>query len=58
MKTVEEVIEDIQEAQIAAGGRFLRQKQIKELSVKDLLELLLPNNVVFYVHYQLPKQDK
>lgn len=45
------IIEDIQEAQILAGGRFIRKKEIKEMTVKHLLELLIPNNVTFEIKH-------
>ena len=46
-----EIIEDIQESQVNSGGRFMRQKEIKEMKVGDLLELLLPNNVEIIIKY-------
>lgn len=49
MKTIDDIIEDIQQAQIEAGGRFMRQREIKEMKVVDLLKLLLPNNVEFVI---------
>lgn len=52
MKTVDEVIEDIQQAQVDAGGRFMRQKEIKEMKIVELLQLLLPNNVEFEIKYK------
>lgn len=51
-RTVEEVIEEIQEAQINCGGRFLKQKEIKKMTVEQLLKLLLPNKVQFKVTYK------
>lgn len=52
MKKINEIIEDIQEAQINAGGRFLRQDEIKKMTIEELLELLLPNNVEFNIKYK------
>lgn len=52
MKDISEIIEDIQHAQINAGGRFMRQKEIKEMKVEELLKLLLPNNVKFIIKYK------
>ena len=46
------IIEDIQEAQVDAGGRFLRQQEIKEMSVEYLLKLLLPNDVEFIIKHR------
>lgn len=46
------IIEDIQQAQVDAGGRFLRQQEIKEMSVEYLLKLLLPNNVEFIIKHR------
>lgn len=51
MKNVDEIIEDIQKAQVDAGGRFLRQEEVKEMKVGDLLNLLVPNNVTFEIKY-------
>lgn len=46
------IIEDIQQAQVDAGGRFLRQQEIKEMSVEYLLKLLLPNDVEFIIKHR------
>lgn len=51
MKTVGEVIEDIQQAHVDAGGCFIRQKEIREMKVGDLLDSLIPNNILFEVVY-------
>lgn len=56
MKSLNETIEDIQQAQVDAGGRFLRQNEIREMRVEELLTLLLPNNVEFEVKYK-PKEQ-
>ena len=48
-KTVDEVIEDIQLAQVEAGGIFLRQIEIRKMTVEELLNLLIPNNVCFII---------
>ena len=52
MKDISEIIEDIQQAQVDAGGRFLRQKEIKEMKVEELLQLLLPNSVEFIIKHK------
>lgn len=59
MKTVENIIEDIQQAIVDAGGRFMRQKEIGEMKTNDLLNLLLPNHVEFEVKhtYKLSNDD-
>ena len=46
------IIEDIQQAQVDAGGRFLRQQEIKEMSVEYLLKLLIPNDVEFIIKHR------
>jgi hypothetical protein len=51
MQTLEEIIEDIQEANIECGGVFLRQKEIKNMTVEQLITRLLPNNVEFNIKY-------
>jgi len=50
--TIDEVIEDIQQAQIDAGGVFIRQRIIKQMTVEKLLSLLLPNNVEFIIRHK------
>tara|TARA_R110000772_G_scaffold209931_5_gene320481 strand:+ start:591 stop:881 length:291 start_codon:yes stop_codon:yes gene_type:complete len=56
MEEINKIIEDIQQAQIDAGGRFLRQAELREMRVESLLKLLVPNNVEFVVkHNQLNK---
>jgi hypothetical protein len=52
MKDLNEIIEDIQQAQVDAGGRFMRQKEIKEMKVEELLQLLIPNNVEFTIKHK------
>lgn len=52
MEKINEIIEDVQEAQIKAGGKFLRQKQIKEMKFEDILKLLLPNSVEFKIKHK------
>lgn len=52
MKDLNEIIEDIQKAQVDACGRFLRQKEIKKMTVEKLLQLLLPNSVEFDVRHK------
>ncbi len=51
-KTVDEVIEDIQLAQVEAGGIFLRQCEIREMTVEELLNLLIPNKVDFTIKFK------
>lgn len=58
MKTIDEIIEDIQQAQVDVGGRFMRQKEIKEMKVEELLKLLLPNNVEFIIWYNPRKANE
>jgi hypothetical protein len=48
-QTIFDVLEDIQKIQVEAGGRFWRQEYIKNLTIKELLETLLPNGVTFKV---------
>jgi hypothetical protein len=52
MKNLNEIIEDIQKAQVDAGGVFLRQNEIKKMTVEEVLQLLLPNNVKFKIKYK------
>ena len=58
MKDIPEVLEDIQEASIEVGGRFIRQSSIRKMTVGELLELLIPNNVQFIIRHQPPKYTK
>jgi len=46
------IIEDIQQAQVDAGGRFLRQQEIKEMTIEYLLKLLIPNDVEFLIKHR------
>lgn len=59
-QNVRDVIEDIQKAQVDAGGRFIKQNEISNMTVKELLNLLVPNNVKFNIYYQssTPLHDK
>ena len=52
LKDLNEIIEDVQQAQVDAGGRFIRQAEIKEMTVEELLQLLLPNNVEFTIKHK------
>lgn len=58
MKTTEEkildVLEDIQEAIIKAGGNFIRQKELTEMTVEGFLKVAIPNNILITVEY-IPK---
>ena len=56
-KTVEDIIEDIQAAQIEAGGRFLRQFEIRKMTVDELLNLLIPNNISFTIKFKKQVND-
>lgn len=51
-KTVGEVIEDIQIAQIEADGRSLKQSEIRKMTVEELLNLLIPNNIYFTIKFK------
>ena len=51
-KTVYDIIEDIQIAQIEAGGRFLRPFEIRNMTVEELLNLLIPNNISFTIKFK------
>ena len=52
---INKIIEDIQQAQVDAGGRFLRQQEIKEMTVEYLLKLLIPNDVEFLIKHRRTK---
>lgn len=51
MKTQHEVIEDIQEAFIKAGGRFFRHQEILDMLICTFLEITLPNQIDVSVKY-------
>lgn len=53
-KQINNILEDIQEAQVDAGGAFIRRDRIADMKVGELLELLVPNNVEFQIKY-IPK---
>lgn len=44
-------IEDIQEAIVEKGGKFLKQQEIKDMKFEDLLKLITPNGIGFKVEY-------
>ena len=46
-----DVIEDIQEALIHAGGGFIRHRELQNLSVRDLLMMIVPNNIKCNIEY-------
>ena len=52
---VNEKIEDIQEEIIKANGRFFRRKEIEEMTIKKILEILLPNNMEINIKFIRPK---
>lgn len=52
MKKTNEIIEDIQEAVVEAGGRFMRQHEIRRMTVEELLNMLTPNDVEFTVKHK------
>ena len=52
MKTVEDILEDIQQAHVECGGCFVRQKEIADMTVGELLKILTLNNVEFTVKYK------
>lgn len=45
------VIEDVQKAQVDAGGRFIRQEEIANMTFGELLKQLIPNNISFQVYH-------
>lgn len=51
MKAIDEIIEDVQQSQVDAGGRFMRRKEIMEMPFGELLSLLIPNNVHFLIEH-------
>ena len=40
---IRDIIEDVQEAHMIVGGRFLRCKEVEEMPFRKLLELLVFN---------------
>ena len=50
---INKIIEDIQESQVRCGGRFIRKHEVESMTVKDLLHLLIPNNVTFEVYLKI-----
>lgn len=55
MKTKEDLIEDIQEVIIRAGGRLFRQREILDMQVKELLHLFVCNGIKMDVNWEPPK---
>lgn len=54
---VSDVIDQIQKAQIDAGGCFLSHSHIRNMTIGDLLFLLVPNNVNFEVKHNEYKTE-
>lgn len=48
----DEILEDIQEANIKAGGRFIRRSEFAKMRLIEVLHLLTPNNVKFKVYHE------
>jgi hypothetical protein len=48
---VSDIIDQIQKAQLDAGGCFLSHRDIRNMSIGDLLFLLVPNNVTFEIKH-------
>lgn len=48
----ENILEDIQEAIIKAGGCFFRREEIARMSVNRLLTMCIPNSVYISVEYK------
>jgi hypothetical protein len=57
-RTVDDILEDIQIAQIEVGGRYMRRSEIASMSVQQLLEMLVPNGVRFDITAKKPEVDK
>ena len=49
---VTNVIEDIQEQIVMSGGRFFRQREIRNMDVEELLKQLIPNHIVVGFEYE------
>lgn len=56
MKTKEQIIEDFQEAHVEAGGKFLRKSEVENMTVKELLEHCVPNNINITIDYIGPNR--
>lgn len=54
---INEILENIQEVQVNAGGRFLKQSEIKKMTVEELLLLLIPNGVLLRLENQYKSVD-
>ena len=52
-KEIRSTIEDIQECIIIVGGRFIRQEEILNMNVRELLTMINPNNIEFRVKHKL-----
>lgn len=45
------IVEDLQEALVFKGGRFLKQTEVKDMRVGNLLELIVANGIGLVVEY-------
>ena len=50
-QTVFSVVEAAQEAIIDSGGRFFKQKEIKEMTVEEFLLTIIPNNIDITINW-------
>jgi hypothetical protein len=53
---IDEIVEDFQEQIVNAGGKFFRQKELKEMELLDLLKILVPNQIEITVNAHRQKQ--
>jgi hypothetical protein len=55
---VEGIIEAVQEAIINSGGKFFKQKEIREMKVEDFLYLIIPNEISVTITWKETKEVK
>jgi hypothetical protein len=43
------VFDQLQKAQLQAGGRFISQEEFRKMTFEEILNLLIPNSVTFTI---------
>ena len=51
-------IEEIQEHIINAVGRFFKRKEVENMTIKELLNICIPNHIRIDLEFQSPKNKE
>lgn len=47
-----DVIEQMQEVIVAAGGKFYKQHELRKMTIEEFLDLVIPNSIKVSVKYK------